>query len=38
MNQIIGELGKSEKFTDLLKTIENKQSPVAISGLTDVVI
>ena len=36
MNTIIGELGRSEKFIDLLKNIENKQSPVAISGLTDV--
>ncbi len=36
MNTIIGELGKSEKFIDLLKQIENKTSPVAISGLTDV--
>ncbi len=36
MNTILGELGKSNKFTDLLKQIENKTSPVAISGLTDV--
>ena len=36
MNTILGELGKSEKFKDLLKQIENKQSPVEISGLTDV--
>ncbi len=36
MNTIIGELGKSEKFIDLLKQIENKVSPIAISGLTDV--
>ncbi len=36
MNTIIGELGKSAKFTDLLKQIENKTSPIAISGLTDV--
>lgn len=35
MNTILGELGKSNKFTDLLKQIENKTSPVAISGLTD---
>lgn len=36
MNTILGELGKLEKFTDLLKQIENKTSPIAISGLTDV--
>ncbi len=36
MNTILGELGKSTKFIDLLKQIENKQSPIAISGLTDV--
>ena len=36
MNTIIGELGKSAKFMDLLKQIENKTSPIAISGLTDV--
>lgn len=36
MNTIIGELGKLKKFIDLQKTIENKQSPVAILGLTDV--
>ena len=36
MNTILGELGKSEKFIDLLKQIENKASPIAISGLTDV--
>lgn len=35
MNTILGELGKSEKFIDLLKQIENKTSPIAISGLTD---
>ncbi len=35
MNTILGELGKSKKFLDLLKQIENKTSPVAISGLTD---
>lgn len=35
MNTILGELGKSSKFIDLLKQIENKQSPIAISGLTD---
>lgn len=36
MNTILGELGKSEKFVDLLKQIENKTSPIGISGLTDV--
>ncbi len=36
MNTILGELGKSAKFIDLLKQIENKTSPVSISGLTDV--
>ena len=35
MNTIIGELGKSSKFMDLAKQIENKTSPIAISGLTD---
>ncbi|MBQ2937466.1 MAG: transcription-repair coupling factor [Clostridia bacterium] len=36
MNTIIGELGKSKKFIDLSKQIEKKQSPISISGLTDV--
>ncbi len=36
MNTILGEIGKSAKFADLLKQIENKTSPIAISGLTDV--
>ena len=36
MNTIIGELGKSAKFIELLNKIEEKQSPIAISGLTDV--
>lgn len=36
MNTIIGELGKSHKFVDLIQEIENKKSPIAISGLTDV--
>ena len=36
MNTIIGELGKSNKFVDLSKQIENKKSPISISGLTDV--
>ncbi len=35
MNQILGELGKSQKFKELLNQIENKQSPIAISGLND---
>ena len=36
MNTILGELGKNAKFIDLLKQIENKTSPISISGLTDV--
>ena len=36
MNTITGELGKSSKFIDLLKQIENKKSPIEILGLTDV--
>lgn len=36
MNTILGELGKSAKFADLLKQIQEKISPIAISGLTDV--
>ena len=36
MNTIIGELGKSQKFVDVVKEIENKKSPIDISGLTDV--
>ncbi len=36
MNTILGELGKSEKFVDLSKHIEKKQSPISISGLTSV--
>lgn len=35
MNTILGELGKSTKFNDLLKQIEKKTSSIAISGLTD---
>ena len=34
MNKIIGELGKSNKFVDLNKQIENKKSPISISNLT----
>ena len=36
MNTILGELGKSEKFKDLLKNIDAKTSPISISGLTNV--
>ena len=36
MNTIIGELGKNPKFVSLIKNIENKKSPIEISGLTDV--
>ena len=36
MNTIIGEIGKSQKFVDIVKEIENKKSPIDISGLTDV--
>ena len=36
MNTILGDLGKSRKFIDLLKQLEEKQSPIEISGLTDV--
>ena len=36
MNTIIGDLEKSQKFLDLIKTIENKKSPIEISGLSDV--
>ena len=36
MNTIVGELGKSSKFCDYIKNIENKISPIAISGLTNV--
>ena len=36
MNTIIGELGKSQKFIDLVKNIENKTSPIAISDLVHV--
>ena len=36
MNTITGELGKSQKFIDLVRNIENKTSPIAISGLVDV--
>ena len=36
MNTIIGKLGKSPKFVDLIKQIENKKSPISISGLIGV--
>ena len=36
MNTIIGELGKNPKFNEYINSIQNKQSPIAISGLTDV--
>ena len=36
MNTIIGELGKSPKFTEIIKKMEKGTSPIAISGLTDV--
>ena len=36
MNTILGEIGKTAKFIDLIKQIENKTSPIAISGLIDV--
>ena len=36
MNTILGELGKLPKFVELTKDIENKKSPIEISGLTDV--
>lgn len=36
MNTILGEMGKSPKFIDLTRQIEKRESPIAISGLTDV--
>lgn len=36
MNTILGELAKSSKFCEYIKSIENKISPIAISGLNDV--
>ena len=36
MNTIIGELGKNEKFCEYIKELEKGQSPIALSGLTDV--
>ena len=36
MNTILGELGKSQKFIEIVNKIENDKSPIAISGLNDV--
>lgn len=36
MNTILGELGKSPKFVEITKNIENKKGPISISGLIDV--
>ena len=36
MNTILGELGKSPKFIEIIKSIENTKSPIEVSGLTDV--
>ena len=36
MNTILGELGKDKKFVEIVNNIENKKSPIAISGLNDV--
>ncbi len=36
MNTIIGELGKSQKFIEIVQHIEKEKSPIAISGLVDV--
>ena len=36
MNFLIRNLEESKKFKELIKAIKQKQSPVAISGLTDV--
>ena len=36
MNTILGELGKSAKFVDLVKQIEKQTSPIEILGLVDV--
>ena len=36
MNTIIGKLGKSAKFVELIKQIEDKKSPISISGLIGV--
>ena len=36
LNTILGELGKSQKFVEQVKNIEEKKGPIAISGLTGV--
>ena len=36
MNNILGELGKSQKFVEIAKNIEKNTGPISISGLTDV--
>jgi transcription-repair coupling factor (superfamily II helicase) len=36
MNLILKELEKSSKYNDFIKNLENKKSPIAISGLTGV--
>lgn len=36
MNTILGELGKSSKFIEIVNRIEKDKSPIAISGLNDV--
>ena len=36
MNLILKELEKSLKYNDFIKNVENKKSPIAISGLTGV--
>ena len=36
MNTIIGELGKSQKFIEIINHVEKQKSPIAISGLTGV--
>ena len=36
MNTILGEIGKSKEFVKMINEIENKKSPIIISGLNDV--
>ena len=36
LNTILGELGKSQKFIEQVKNIEDKKGPILISGLTGV--
>ncbi len=36
MNTIVEELGRSKKFAEIIKNIENKKSPVNITGLVGV--